>query len=363
MYRARSVKGWPVMTDAAGNHDIVSGRPRPPALHDVGQRAGVSHQTVSRVLNGHPNVRPETRDRVLAAIRDLGYRRNTAARALVTRKSAVIGVITSGSPHFGPSSTFQSVELAARDAGYFVSVASVRTQDRPSLAAMLDHFMSQAVEGIVVIAPQDFAAEAVAEAAGHVPTVVVADAPHLTGVVHVSFDQFAGAEMAMTHLIDRGHRSIAHIGGPADWFDAVARLEAWRSCLDLAGLPRGKLLQGDWTAASGYRAATSLLGSGLPDAIFVANDLMALGVLRAFREHGVSVPNDGSVVGFDDVDGSAYFDPTADHGPSGVRRAGRAGRAESARLAVLRQPGRHRQPADPAKPGGAGEHVGRSRPQ
>lgn len=283
--------------------------PRPPALHDVGRLAGVSHQTVSRVLNGHPNVRAETRDRVLAAITDLGYRRNTAARALVTRRSAIIGVITTGSPHFGPSSTFLSVELAARDAGYSVSVASVRTQDRQSLAGMIEQLMSQAVEGIVVIAPQDFAAEAVMDAVGHIPVVVIADAPRLAGGVQVSVDQTAGARMAVQHLIDRGNRSIAHISGPPDWFDAAARVDSWRATLDRAGLVRGKLLQGDWSAASGYRAATSLIGSGLPDALFAANDEMALGVLRAFREHGVLVPGDVAVVGFDDVAGSAFFDP------------------------------------------------------
>lgn len=293
-----------------GGSDGPPGSPaRPPGLHDVGRRAGVSHQTVSRVLNGHPNVRPETRARVLAAIRDLGYRPNTAARALVTRRSAIIGVITTDSPYFGPTSTFLAVELAARDAGYSVSVASVRTQDRPSLVSMLDHLMSQSVEGIVVIAPQDFAAEVVAEAAGQVPAVVVADAPHLPDLVQVSVDQFGGAELAVRHLIDRGRRRIAHVAGPAGWFDAAARVDAWRSCLDRAGLVPGPLLRGDWSAAAGYRAAISLLGSGLPDAIFAANDEMALGVLRAFREHGVAVPGDVAVVGFDDVAGSAYFDP------------------------------------------------------
>lgn len=282
---------------------------RPPALHDVGRVAGVSHQTVSRVLNGHPNVRPETRARVLAAISDLGYRRNTAARTLVTRRSAIIGVITTGSPHFGPTSTFLSVEAAARDAGYFVSVASVRTQDRPSLVAMLDHLMNQSVEGIVVIAPQDFAAEAVADAAGHLPTVVIADAPGRASVVQVSVDQFAGAELAVGHLIDGGRRRIAHVSGPMDWFDAAARMAGWRTSLERTGLPRGPLVPGDWSAASGYRGAISLLGPDRPDAVFAANDEMALGVLRAFREHGVRVPDDVAVVGFDDVAGSAFFDP------------------------------------------------------
>jgi DNA-binding LacI/PurR family transcriptional regulator len=271
--------------------------------------AGVSHQTVSRVLNSHPSVRPETRKRVLDAISQLGYRRNTAARALVTRKSATIGIITPASPLFGPTSTLLSMEWAARDAGYFVSVASVRLQDRLNLSNILEHFMSQAVEGIVVIAPQDFAAEVLGESARDVPTVVVADTPSLAQFDSVSVDQSAGASMAVNHLVERGHREIVHVSGPADWFDARARVVGWRTSMELAKLPPARMIQGDWTAESGYQAGLTLIGSGLPDAIFAANDEMALGLLRAFRQRGVSVPDQVSVVGFDDVAGSAYFDP------------------------------------------------------
>ncbi|MET0966972.1 MAG: LacI family DNA-binding transcriptional regulator [Nakamurella sp.] len=290
--------------------DEQGGAPRrPPGLYDVGKLAGVSHQTVSRVLNSHPSVRPETRKRVLDAISQLGYRRNTAARALVTRKSATIGIITPASPLFGPTSTLLSMEWAARDAGYFVSVASVRLQDRLNLSNILEHFMSQAVEGIVVIAPQDFAAEVLAKSARDVPTVVVADTPSLAQFDSVSVDQSAGASMAVTHLVELGHREIVHVSGPADWFDARARVVGWRTSMELAKLPAARMIQGDWTAESGYQAGIALIGAGLPDAIFAANDEMALGLLRAFRQRGVSVPDQVSVVGFDDVAGSAYFDP------------------------------------------------------
>lgn len=282
---------------------------RPPALHDVGRLAGVSHQTVSRVLNNHPMVKSETRDKVLAAISELGYRRNTAARALVTRKSAIIGVIKTASL-LAPSGTLMSIEWAARDAGYFVSVASLRLEDRASLDRSLDHFMSQSAEGIVVIAPQDFAVDAVSAAAGQIPIVLVsADAPTAPNMHSVFVDQAAGAELAVSHLADLGHRNIAHVSGPTDWFDARSRITGWQESLARLGLPPGQLIHGDWTAESGYQAGMELLKTGLPDAIFAANDEMALGLLHAFRKNGVSVPGTISIVGFDNVAGSAYFDP------------------------------------------------------
>jgi DNA-binding LacI/PurR family transcriptional regulator len=299
------------VSEPTPDHVAADGRlRRAPGMHDVGRLAGVSHQTVSRVLNDHPSVREETRQRVLDAIAQLGYRRNTAARALVTHKSATIGVVTAASPLFGPSSTLLSVEWAARDAGYFVSVASVRMQDRAGLDRSLDHFLGQSVEGVVVIAPQDFAAEAVAAAAGQIPTVVIADeAPGLPHMHTVSVDQAVGAELATSHLIGQGHQTIAHLSGPLDWFDARSRRQGWERALESVGLPRGPLLHGDWNPESGYRAGLKMVAEGLPDAVFAANDGMALGLLRAFRESRVSVPARISVVGFDDIVGSAYYSP------------------------------------------------------
>src|SRR5690606_34888310 len=146
-------------------------RARPPAMSDVAAVAGVSHQTVSRVLNGHPSVRPETRQRVLDAIAQLGYRRNTAARALVTRRTGAIGVVTSGSALFAPTSTLIAVERAARDAGLFVSMATLARWEAEGMHELLEHFMSQGVEGMVVIAAHDEAIEAVRSFDAPVPVV------------------------------------------------------------------------------------------------------------------------------------------------------------------------------------------------
>ncbi len=287
---------------------------RPPGMHDVARRAGVSHQTVSRVLNDLPNVRRETRDRVIAAITELGYRRNHAARALVTRRSSMIGVITSGSTLWGPSSALIAVESAAREAGYYVSLAGLGSHDdlidKSMVASAFEHFIDQAVEGIIVIAPEAALAHAADPLVAKVPVVMVAaDTQPAPGLHITSVDQEGGARMAVRHLLDLGHRSIAHVTGPPLWFDAAARLRGWQGEIRLAGLRPTRPLPGDWTAASGYSAGQRMIGGRLPTAVFAANDLMALGLIRALHEHDIAVPQQVSVVGFDDIPGSAHFIP------------------------------------------------------
>lgn len=283
-------------------------RARPPAMGDVAAVAGVSHQTVSRVLNGHPSVRPETRERVLAAIAQLGYRRNTAARALVTRRTGTIGVVTSGSALFGPTSTLIAIENAARDAGYFVSVATVASWAGQGLSDVLEHFMTQGVEGVVVVASHDDAVAAVQAFDAPVPVVMVGPTGLPGGVGTVSVDQRLGARLATRHLVDLGHVDVLHLAGPTDWLDARARVEGWRAELAERGAT-GTLVEGDWSADRGYAVGRRLVHEGLPTAVVAANDQLALGLLRAFAEAGVRVPGDVSVVGFDDVDGAAHFFP------------------------------------------------------
>ncbi|MET0694469.1 MAG: LacI family DNA-binding transcriptional regulator [Propionibacteriaceae bacterium] len=279
-------------------------------MQDVARVAGVSHQTVSRVLNGHPRVRPETRDRVLAVIADLGYRRNSAARALVTSRSGTIGLLTPRSILYGPVSTLISVEEAARTAGLFVSVASLRNYDASSVTAALDHFMDQGVEGIIVIAPVPEAVRVASELASQVPMVLIAaDTASGPGYQTASVDQELGARLATRHLIDLGHAEIAHVSGPADWLDARARRRGWeRELLDAALVDRPPI-DGGWTAEGGFRAGQHLLAEEPPSAVFAANDLMALGLIRAFTEAGLHVPSDISVVGFDDIDGASHYLP------------------------------------------------------
>jgi DNA-binding LacI/PurR family transcriptional regulator len=280
-------------------------------MSDVAVLAGVSHQTVSRVLNDHPSVRPETRERVLAAIARLGYRRNSAARALVTRHSAVIGVVTSGSALFGPTSTMVALEEAARDAGYFVSVATIRTFGPETMYQALEHFMSQGVDAIIIIAAHVEVTRAVGTFDAPVPVVMITSAqePHGSTIRTITVDQAQGARLATRHLLEAGHRDIVHLAGPQDWFDAVDRVAGWRAECAAAGVRPPDPIEGDWTADRGYQIGRELARAGAPSAVFAANDQLALGLLRAFWEAGLRVPNDVAVVGFDDIEGSAFFIP------------------------------------------------------
>ncbi|MGJ3191712.1 LacI family DNA-binding transcriptional regulator [Paenarthrobacter nitroguajacolicus] len=277
-------------------------------MEDVARVAGVSHQTVSRVLNNHPNVSSKTRERVEQAITELGYRRNTAARSLVTRRSQTIGVLGSEMAQYGPSHTLLGVQQAARDAGYFVSVAALREVTPETIKDAIAHFMDQGVDGIVVTVPHPGTFDVLKDITSQVPLVAVGSIgdEHLSGA---TVDQRQGALLAVRHLLDLGHQRIGHLSGPTDWIDAAARIDGWRDALTDAGLEPTTLIEGDWSAECGYREGLKIAADRSVSALFVANDQMALGVLRAFHEAGVHVPKDISIVGFDDQPESAYFIP------------------------------------------------------
>nr|WP_218617188.1 LacI family DNA-binding transcriptional regulator [Cryptosporangium aurantiacum] len=276
-------------------------------MADVARLAGVSHMTVSRVLNDSTAVSPTTRARVRAAMTTLGYRPNTAARALATGRTGQLGVVSVNTTLFGPASMLVAIERAARDAGYAVSIASLREPDRRSLAEAFDHLTSQSVEGIIAITPRAAIADALKHAPGGVPLVAVegGEGPMPT----VAVDQYLGAVRATRHLISLGHRRIAHIAGPDDWHEAGERERGWRDTLVAAGLEPSAPLRGDWSPRAGYEAGLRLAERREHTAVFVANDQMAIGVLRAFAEAGIEVPGDVSVVGFDDIPEAAYFAP------------------------------------------------------
>jgi DNA-binding LacI/PurR family transcriptional regulator len=287
----------------------VTGPRRAPVMKDVARLAGVSHITVSRVINGAAAVRPETRERVLSAMTELGYRPNLAARALVTRRSHTLGVIAIGTTLFGPASTLLSIEQAARARGYYLSVVSVDAMTTEALDDALERLAKQGVEGLVVMAPRRAAVDALSAVPHHLPTVTV-EGGGASGTPAVLVDQAGGAAAVTEHLVALGHRRIAHLAGPADWLEAQARLDGWRAACRAAGLPAPRPLRGDWSPRSGYRAGRRLLDR-LEEltAVFAANDQMALGVLRAFAEAGVRVPEDVSVAGFDDVPEAEYLHP------------------------------------------------------
>jgi DNA-binding LacI/PurR family transcriptional regulator len=277
-------------------------------MTDVARLAGVSHQTVSRVLNDHPNVREQTRNRVRAAITELGYRPNRAARALVTGRTQVIGVVAQNSTLYGPASLLAAFEQAAAEAGFSVSVGSVSVLDRHSIGRAVEQHLDQRVAGIVVIAPVASANEALDHLPADVPLVTIDGDPSRPAAL-VTVDQVAGARDATKFLLDAGHRTVWHVSGPADWFDSMGRVEGWRAALTEGGAEIPPVVSADWTAASGFQAGQMLARMPEVTAIFAANDHLALGILRAMSERGRRVPEDVSVVGFDDVPEAAYFIP------------------------------------------------------
>jgi DNA-binding LacI/PurR family transcriptional regulator len=283
-------------------------RLRAPVMSDVGRLAGVSHQTVSRVINGSPHVRPETRARVLAAMEELGYRPNPVARALVTGRSRMLGVVSFDTTLYGPASTLFGIERAAHEAGYFIIVASLEALNRSSVADAVERLRRQGVDGILVIAPHAEAGEALLHAPSDVP-LVAAEAGPEHGAPVAAVDQVAGAVSATRHLLELGHRTVWHISGPPDFIEAGQRQEGRRATLEAAGAEVPEPLAGDWSPGTGYELGRRLSADPEVTALFVANDQMALGVLRAMHEVGREVPRDLSVVGFDDIPEAAYFLP------------------------------------------------------
>lgn len=277
-------------------------------MADVARLAGVSHQTVSRVLHDSPNVRGETRDRVLAAIRQLDYRPNSMARALATGRSKTLGVVSSDTTFYGPASTLFGIEQAAHDAGYAVSVASLRSLSRSMVLDAIQQLRDQGVDGVAVIAPLRANVDALRHLNPDFPVVAV-EAGHNASIPVATVDQRAGAASATRHLLNLGHKTVYHLAGPTDWQEAEERIVGWKSALEAAGAPVPEVIRGDWTPRSGYELGESLLKIRQLTAIFVANDQMALGLLRRLHEAGREVPKDLSIVGFDDIPESAYFTP------------------------------------------------------
>ena len=282
---------------------------RSPSMADVAAHAGVSHQTVSRVLNDSPLVKPATREKVLSAIELLGYRRNAAARMLATNRSGRIGMVSAHLALYGPSRIAVAVQDAGHRAGYEVSLVGLAEFSAESLAGAVDRLLDEAVEALVVAVAHPAAWEITRALPSPIPVVlaqgVTSGQPMAAGI-----DQVAGAALATDHLLDLGHTHVAHITGPLDWVEAGQRREGWQLAHERRNLLPGPDLSGDWSPASGYAAGRRLAADPAVTAVFVANDDMALGVLRAFHEQGRRVPEDVSVAGFDDIPEAAYFWPS-----------------------------------------------------
>jgi DNA-binding LacI/PurR family transcriptional regulator len=286
----------------------TSGKARAATIFDVARLAGVSHQTVSRVLNNRPNVRATTREKVEEAIAQLSYRPLTAARSLVTRRSHTIGLIATGAPDFGPASTAIGFNEAAREAHYAVSMASMLDSDPASVRAAADLLLRQNVEAIVLIAARRGALEALGGLDLGVPLLTVESSGRVSSH-NVSIDHYRGARIAVEYLVSLGHSGILHLAGPLDSMDSTERIRAWTDVLTENGLAIREPMIGDWSPASGYRFGSSL---ALPldfTAIFVGNDQMALGAIHGLTKRGVRVPEDVSIMGFDDIPEAEHFAP------------------------------------------------------
>jgi LacI family transcriptional regulator len=279
-------------------------------LNDVAHHSGVSYQTVSRVINNHPSVSKETRKRVLGAIRELNYHPNHAARSLVTSKSDMIAIISFGGTFYGPGQMVSNITQHAKRSGYRVSLSAVQQLERAEIRAALNDLHGHLIDGIIMVAPivSDFMHE-VKEWVGDIPFIQIDTRPQ-PGIASVAIEQFYGAKLAVEHLIGLGHTQIAEISGPMNWHDAVMRHQSWVDTMNQHGLSPHLSMAGNWSAQSGYEAVKALLKKGARfSALVAANDQMALGAMAALGEHGLRIPHDVSVVGFDGIPESAYFSP------------------------------------------------------
>ncbi|MFJ9896463.1 LacI family DNA-binding transcriptional regulator [Streptomyces sp. NPDC091280] len=294
------------MTRGAGR----SGNTAAPRSVDVARLAGVSQKTVSRVFNDEQYVSAEVRRRVLEAAEELGYRRNSAARALASGRTRSIGVVTLGTALYGPASLLMGVERVVRDTGYALRVVNTVEGDPAGMAGAVDSLLDQGVDGIVVSEPIEEEGEGVSARVGVPVLVLGAPSPVSAPLVLTAGD---GADLmartATEHLLELGHMTVHHLAGPQRWYAARDRLDGWRATLTAHGRAVPPPVEGDWSAASGYRAGRRLAEDGGVTAVFAANDDMAIGLVRALTEAGLRVPGDVSVVGFDDIPVAAYVTP------------------------------------------------------
>jgi DNA-binding LacI/PurR family transcriptional regulator len=278
-------------------------------INDIASACGVSYQTVSRAINGMGDISKETRSRVLKAVDKLGYRPNMAARHLVTRQSTVIGIITPDVSLYGATQVMVSVGKAAREAGYSLMLAELQEENVEEIRRAVDELCAHRVAGILI-----FQVEAdirlLRDSFRNVPFVGMNsdfgyDAPS------VLVDQEHASEMATNHLIQLGHSQIAHISGPSNSFVARRRQHGWLAALKQAERNPGPLAEGDFSAKSGFAAASKLIANhrGTFTAVVCANDQMALGAIRAFEENNIHLPGEISIVGFDDMPEAEFFRP------------------------------------------------------
>ncbi len=280
-----------------------------PTIRDVARQAGVSHQTVSRVINGSEDVLPETRAIVEAAIERMGYRPSAIARSMARGQTHTLACISPNLTDYTFASVIEGAETEARQHGYFLLSSSAA--DPNAFRALVDELVGHSrVDGLIVINP--YADERFEYIPQNFPLVFVGARSHDSNICSVSLDDEKVAYEATRHLLSLGHTSIALVTGPMEEDCSQDRAEGYARALREAGLPvdQSMIVEGDWSATSGQDALLSFAEQGrVPTAIFAQNDRMAMGVMHAARDMGINVPIQLAVIGVDDMPLASYFDP------------------------------------------------------
>jgi DNA-binding LacI/PurR family transcriptional regulator len=283
-------------------------------IKEVAAVAGVSTQTVSRVVNDRPDVSPETRKKVQEVIKELSYQPSALARSLISQRSHTLGVVTAGLRYIGPSRTLSGIASAAEEAGYSLLLKELPNFDSNEITPIFQELLSRHVDGIIWAVPEigenrkwvnNLSSDV------SVPLVYLTMEPQ-KNITVVSIDNYLGGRMAMAHLLEQGYRRIGHISGPLEWWEARQRKAAWEDALKEAGLytEEHQVVEGNWSSASGAAAIEKLFGQYADmDSVFVANDQMALSAMQFFRKKGLRIPEDIGIVGFDNLAESAFYSP------------------------------------------------------
>jgi DNA-binding LacI/PurR family transcriptional regulator len=284
-------------------------------IKDVAEAAGVSTQTVSRVINFRPDVSPETKERVQKIIEELGYSPNVIARSLARGRSNTIGVVGWGLGYYGPTSILKGIEQKTNQLGFSLLLSLIEDFDPLRINDLANNLLSRQVDGIIWAVPgNDRMVGQLSTRFMHVsvPIVYINKSKHANDVV-VALENRYGARLATEHLFSQGYACVGIITGPSDWWEAQRREKGWREVMGELGVNDLESLKvgGDWSASSGEVGLRDLLTrSPQVDSIFASNDQMALGALRAARDMGIRVPQDLGIVGFDDIPEASFFYPS-----------------------------------------------------
>jgi LacI family transcriptional regulator, lactose operon repressor len=274
---------------------------------------GVSTQTVSRVINKRPDVSPETRAAIEAAIASAGFQPSAVARSLVQRRSQTIGVVVAGLKYFGVAQTLNGITEESDASGYALLLKELATYDELEVGRIVEFLLAHRVEGIIFVAPEMGGNIAALETQlpTSFPPIVFLKSDPSPAFSSIVIDNHGGARLATDHLVALGRKRIGHLAGPLAWREAKARHDGWRDALRDAGVEAGPIVHGNWSAASGELAFERMLELAPDlDAVFAGNDQMALGILHAANRRGIAIPDDLAVVGFDGIVEGAQFTPS-----------------------------------------------------